>query len=123
MEYTSALYSGTFNLMMANSKNSANKYTEEMRDTQKSLDEVLHNRPWFNGDEFSMIDIFAAPYFVRVDFFKKNFNIDILEGHANLQEWSKRLLARKSVKDSIIKDFDNIMVNRMVENKSYLTNG
>ncbi len=123
MEYTSALYGGTFNLMMAKSKNSADKYIQEMRNTQKSLDEVKHNRPWFNGEEFSMADMFAAPYFVRVEFFRQHFNINILEGSANLQDWSDRLIARKSVKDSIVKGFDNIMIERMVENKSYLVNG
>ncbi|MGK0270908.1 MAG: glutathione S-transferase [Cocleimonas sp.] len=123
MEYTSSLYGGTFNLMMAKSKGSADKFVKEMRETQKSLDEVKKNRPWFNGDEFSMADIFAAPYFVRAEFFKKNFNIDLLDGNTNLQDWSDRLLARKSVKNSIVKGFENIMVERMVENKSFLVTG
>ena len=122
MEYTSPLYSGTFNLMMAKSKGSADKFIEQMRETQKSLDEVKQNMPWFNGENFSMADIFAAPYFVRVDFFKRNFKVDILEGCANLQDWSDRILVRQSVQDSLVKDFDNIMVTRMVENKSYLVN-
>ena len=103
MEYTNPLYSGTFNLMMAKSKGSSEKFIKEMRSTQMKLDKANQNRPWFNGDEFSMVDMFAAPYFVRVDFFKRNFNVDILEGCANLQDWSERLLARKSVKDSIVK--------------------
>jgi len=123
MEYTSLLYSGTFNLMMALTKEDADKHIEKMRTTQKSLGQIKQNRPWFNGDNFSMIDIFAAPYFVRVEFFKKHFNVDILDGFVNLQDWSERLLARKSVQDSIVKGFDEIMVNRMVENKSYLVNG
>ena len=123
MEYTTPLYSGTFNLMMAKSKGSADKFIEEMRETQKSLNEVKQNNPWFNGDEFSLVDIFVAPYFVRVDFFKKNFNVDILQGCDNLQAWSDHLLARKSVKKSIVKDFENLMVQRMADNKSYLVNG
>lgn len=120
MEFTSLLYGDIFKLMMAKSKGSADKFIKEMQDTQKSLDEVKQNRPWFNGNEFSMADIFAAPYFVRVEFFKKNFNVDILEGFTNLQDWSKRVLARKSVQDSIIKGFDNLMKDSMVENKSFL---
>jgi len=122
MEYTSPLYGGTFNLMMAKSKGSADKYINNMRDTQKSLDEIKQNRPWFNGDDFSMIDIFSAPYFVRTEFFKRNFEVDILDGFSNLQDWSERVLARKSVQDSIVDGFDEIMVNRMVENESYLVN-
>lgn len=122
MEYTSSLYGGTFNLVMATNKEDADKYIEEMRTTQKSLDEVKQNKPWFNGDDFSMIDIFAAPYFVRVEFFKKHFNVDILDGFANLQDWSERLLARQSVQDSIVEGFDQIMLDRMAKNESYLVN-
>ena len=79
------------------------------------------NKPWFNGDDFSIIDIFAAPYFIRVEFFKKHFKVGILDGFENLQKWSDRLLARPSVQNSIVKGFDKIMLDRMIDNKSYLS--
>lgn len=120
MEYTSPLYGNTFDLLMAKSKNSAEKYIQTMRDTQKSLDDIKQNKPWFNGDSFSLADIFAAPYFVRTAFFKKHFDVDILDGFTNLQDWSERLLSRKSVQDSIVEGFDQIMLDRMTQNKSYL---
>lgn len=122
MEYTSGLYGGTFNLMMAKTKEDADKYIERMRTDQKSLDEVMQNKPWFNGEDFSMIDIFAAPYFVRTAFFKDNFGVDILDGFDNLKAWSERLNTRKSVRDSIVEGFNQIMLDRMGENESYLSN-
>ena len=81
---------------------------------------MMTNTPWFNGDDFSMMDVYAAPYFIRVEFYKKHFKLDILDGFENLQGWSDRVLARPSVQKSIVKDFDMIMLKRMVENKSYL---
>ena len=122
MEYTSPLYGGTFNLLMATTKADADMHIEDMRNTQESLDEVMQNKPWFNGEDFSMIDIFAAPYFVRAQFFKKHFKVDILEGFENLQGWSERVLSRKSVQDSIVDGFDEIMLKRMNSNQSYLIN-
>jgi len=121
MEYTSSLYASTFNLRMTTSKKEADALIEEMRTTQKSLNDVKQNKPWFNGDDFSMIDIFAAPYFIRAEFFKTHFDIDILKGFANLQDWSERLLARQSVQDSIIEGFDQIILDKMKKNGSYLT--
>ncbi len=120
MEFTSPLYGGTFNFMMSTSKEDAAKHVSFMLNTQKSLNDVMVKKPWFNGDDFSIIDIFAAPYFVRVEFFKKHFKVDILDGFDNLQEWSDRLLARPSVQNSIVKGFDKIMLDRMIENKSFL---
>ena len=123
MEYTSPLYGGTFNLLMATNKADAVKHIDFMRFTQKGLDNVMQNTPWFNGDDFSMMDIFAAPYFVRLEFYKKNFELDILDGCENLKAWSERLLERPSVRNSIVKDFGEVMLKRMVENKSYLVTG
>lgn len=123
MEYTSPLYGGTFNFMMSTNKADAAKHVSFMLNTQKSVNDVMLNKPWFNGDHFSLIDIFAAPYFVRVEFFKKHFKVDILDGFDNLQEWSDRLLARPSVQKSIVEGFDKIMLDRMVENKSFLVTG
>jgi len=122
MEYTSALYGGTFDLMMAETKEAADASIAEMRRVQKSLNDVKQNQPWFNGDHISMADIFAAPYFVRTKFYKSNFDIDILEGAENLQAWSDGLLDRPSVQSSIIEGFDQIMLDRMIDNKSYLVN-
>lgn len=120
MEYTSSLYGGTFNLMMAKDKASVDKHIEAMRNTQKSLNDVKQNSPWFNGNDFAMIDIFAAPYFIRAEFFKKHFDVDLLEGYTNLQDWSESVLARESVQKSKVEGFDQIMLDRMAENKSYL---
>ena len=123
MEFTSPLYGSTFNLMMATNKDDAIKHIDFMRFTQKNLDTAMTNKPWFNGSDFSIMDIYAAPYFVRVDFYKQHFNLDILDGFDNLQAWSKEILARPSVQKSKVEDFDMTMMKRMVENKSYLIEG
>ena len=122
MEYTSPLYSDTFNLMMAKSKGSTDKFIDSMKNTLAGLEKAKQNKPWFNGYAFSLADISAAPFFVRVAFFKRHFNIDVLEGFENLQAWSKDLLARQTVIDSIVEGFDEIMIGRMKANGSYLVN-
>jgi len=122
MEYTSPLYSDTFNLMMAKSKDSADKYIDSMKKTLAGLEKAKQNKPWFNGEAFSLADISAAPFFVRAAFFKRHFNVDVLEGFDNLQAWSKDLLARQTVIDSIVEGFDEIMTGRMKANGSFLVN-
>ena len=37
-------------------------------------------QPWFNGDDFSLVDIAAADFFVRVAFFKEYCSLDLLDG-------------------------------------------
>ena len=122
MEYTTPLYSDTFNLLMAKSKGSADKFTDSMKKTLAGLDKAKQNKPWFNGEAFSLTDISAAPFFVRAAFFKRHFDVDVLEGYENLQAWSRDLLARQTVIDSIVEGFDEIMIGRMKANGSYLVN-
>jgi len=120
IEYTSPLYMGTFNLLMAKTKEDADKALEEMDKNLAGLSEAKQNNPWFNGEDFSLIDVAAAPFFVRAAFFKEHFDLDLLEKHAGLQQWSDLLLARQTVIDSKVEGFDTMLLKRMESNESYL---
>lgn len=120
IEYTSSLYMGTFNLLMAKSEDDANKVMEEIRSNLERLDQAKGNDGWFNGENFSLVDIAAAPFFVRAEFFKNHFKVDLLDCFENLQTWSDQLLARPSVKASIVNGFEDMLIARMKSNESYL---
>ncbi len=120
MEYTTPLYMGSFNLLMAKTKEDADAAMSEMNKQLAGLGSAKQNAPWFNGEDFSLMDIAAAPFFVRANFFKTHGNVDLLENFPNMQKWSDDLLARQSVKDSIVEGFDEMLVKRMESNGSYL---
>jgi len=120
MEYTSPMNMSFFNMIMTKDKEEGGRVKEEFIQQLAGLDKVASNAPWFNGDDFSMVDISAAPVFTRLDFLKKNFDLDLLDGFSNLQRWSKELIARKSVADSMIEDFDTLMIARLKDKGSWL---
>ena len=66
--------------------------------------------PYFRGERFSLLDAAYAPLFMR---------FELLSGHrqelsevmpARLQGWSRALLARDSVQDSVVGDFGDRFV-------------
>jgi glutathione S-transferase len=120
MEYTSPLYMGFFGLIMSKDKEGADTAREELEKNLLGLSSAKTQAPWFNGDEFSLVDIAAAPFFVRALFVKNNTGIDLLKGHDSLQEWSDKLLVRQSVIDSTVEGFDDMMLMRMEKMGSYL---
>ncbi|HFC93659.1 MAG TPA: glutathione S-transferase family protein [Leucothrix mucor] len=120
MEFTSPLYMAFFKLMMSKTKKAG---AEVIIDTNKqlaTLDKIKVNAPWFNGDDFSMMDISIAPLFMRLAFLKKHYNLDLLDGRNNLQAWSDKLLARESVINSVVDDFEDILLMRIKGAESFL---
>jgi glutathione S-transferase len=120
MEYTSPMNMSFFNMIMTKDKEEGGKVKEEFIQQLAGLDKVATNTPWFNGNDFSMVDISAAPVFTRLAFLKQNFDLDLLDGFSNLQRWSKELIARKSVAESMIEDFDELMTARLKDSGSWL---
>lgn len=120
MEYTSPLYMGTFNIIMAKKKEDMEKAIEEFSKNLAGLEKVKKNSPWFNGDAFSMMDISVAPIFTRTAFIKDHCNLDLLNDYPALQDWSNELLDRQTVKDSIVEGFDDLLLARMKASDSYI---
>lgn len=120
MEYISALNMYFFQLIMAKDKEAGNIAKDELLQQFKGLEEKAVIKPWFNGEVFSMVDISVAPIFVRLAFIKNSFDIDLLDGLPNCQQWSELLLSRKSVIESVVEKFDNILLDRLKTNESWL---
>jgi len=120
IEFTSPLYMGTFNLMMAKTQEEVDAAIEDMNDKLATLEAEKKNQPWFNGEDFSLVDIAMAPYFVRANFYKEHFNLDLLKDFPKMQAWSEALLARPTVADSVVEGFDKMLLGRMQSNESFL---
>ncbi|GAA0423053.1 glutathione S-transferase family protein [Cocleimonas flava] len=121
IEYSSGLYSGTFQLLMAKTKEDADKVIAEMIKNLEGFQKAKQAEPWFNGEAFSLVDIASAPFFIRAEFFKTHFQVDVLKDFPVLQQWSALVRERQSVKDSIVDGFEELLKKRMVANESYLT--
>lgn len=120
MEFTSPMYMDTFNIMMAADKESSDVAIEALNKNLAGLDKAMENTPWFNGADFSLMDISAAPLFTRLAFYKKHCDLDLLKAFPKLQAWSDGLLARETVTESIVEGFDGMLLMRMGKIGTYI---
>ncbi len=121
MEFSSPLYMAFFKLMMSKTKEAGAEVLLETNKQLDTLDKIKVNAPWFNGDNFSMVDISIAPLLMRLAFLKKHFNLDLLDGKPQLQAWSTAILARDSVINSVVDEFEDILLMRIKGAESFLT--
>ena len=121
MEFTSPLYMAFFKIMMSKTKEEGAKVVLEANKQLETLERIKIQTPWFNGEQFSMVDISVAPLFMRLDFLKQHFALDLLDGKPNLQAWSDKLLARKTIINSVVDGFEDILMMRIKGAESFLT--
>ena len=120
MEFTSPLYMAFFKIMMSKTKEAGAEVILEANKQLDTLEKIKIQAPWFNGDNFSMMDISVAPLFVRLAFLKKHFALDLLDGKPKLQAWSDKLLARETVTHSVVEGFDDMLMMRIKGAGSFL---
>lgn len=120
MEYTSPMNMSFFQMIMAKENEAGEKAKESLLGQLAGLEKVAVNTPWFNGEDFSMMDISIAPVFTRLAFLKNHLGMDLLEGFPRLQLWSERLITRETVVESVVDDFDEILLGRVKGNESWI---
>lgn len=81
----------------------------DLRDLNAALDELEEalsdHKPYFHGDNISMIDIACAPAFYRLHCLKEDYEIDLLSDHSKLDAWSQRVCDDPCVREVLDKGY------------------
>ena len=113
IEYLSTLFMNQFRLIMAKDKVSFEQEREALIEGLARLEEQLaDDGPWFAGVRFSLVDTAGAPLMMRTRTLDRNFSTELLKEYPKLQRWSDALLARESVRLSVVEDFESLSIER-----------
>ncbi len=85
------------------------------------LEEQISNGKYFNSDVFSLVDTSYAPLFMRLDLMDKMHKLDLFNDYPKIKNWSNNLLARDSVKDSVVEDFEELYNQFIKKSDGYIT--
>lgn len=107
IEFASTLIMCQFNMVMAQEQEACDKAEQELRGKLALLNEQLVG-PFFNGEEFSMVDAAYAPLFMRMALLEQWCPMGLLEGMPKMQTWSESLLARPSVQNSVVEELPQL---------------
>ncbi len=98
IERASKIIFSTHHMYLAKDNNTFNEKKRLVDAKLTHLETEIINKPYFNGEQFSMVDAAYAPYFRRLECLNKLCRIDLLKPYTNLQTWAEKLLSRSSVK-------------------------
>ena len=70
--------------------------------------------PFFNGSEFSLIDASYAPSLFRFTLFDRVYPIGLIENYPLARAWRDALIARPSVINAVVPDFEDYWRERLV---------
>jgi glutathione S-transferase len=77
--------------------------------------------PWFDGENFSLVDAVFSPVFRYFDVFDEIADFGILAGKPKLKRWRKVLTARPSVRSAVSADYPALLRAFLDRRNSWLS--
>lgn len=104
IEFSSSLFFCQYNMVMAKEKPACDNAQQELREKLAQV-EAQVSGPWFNGEQFNLVDAAFAPLFMRIAELEHWRPQHLLADLPKVVSWSARLLSRPSVQRSVVSDF------------------
>ena len=109
IEFGNDILSTTFDFYTTEDEKRFKHLTNTLIDRFEVLEEEISGGPYFNGEDFSMIDAVFAPVFRYHDRIAKYKDFGFFEDAPLIKAWGERLLKRTSVIQSVPKSYDEDM--------------
>lgn len=115
IEFASGLLSGQYTLTMVAADDAAfTTQRDELRTRLTQLEQQVRG-PLFNGADFALVDAAFAPFFLRLQLLEGWHPLGLMQELPQVQEWSRRLLQRPAVRDSVVEEFAELYRNHIKE--------
>jgi len=83
------------------------------------LENMLGEGPFFNGDEFSLVDIAYAPLFMRTNILNLSEDLYPAEKYPGISQWAEQLLSIAVLTESVVPDFESLFKGHLVKKAPY----
>jgi len=119
IEFASELIGSWYLLSIAKTEETFEIQEADLHKKLSQLEAQLKSSPFFNGDAFCLIDAAFAPALIRLDFTERHANLGLFEGLPKIQTWLQNLMARESVTNSILDQFDTRSLDYIKSTNGY----
>ena len=120
MEFSNGILASTFGLIFSQDQQSFDLKKAEIVGKLKILDANLKFNPYFDGDQYSMVDICLASAFKPLTFIDKKFTLELFDLHKNVATYVEGAVTRGSVHKSLSSDYEDVFKKFIEKKKSHL---
>ena len=120
MEFSNGILASTFGLIFSQDQQSFDLKKAEIVGKLKILDANLKFNPYFDGDQYSMVDICLASAFKPLTFIDKKFTLELFDLHKNVATYVEGAVTRGSVHKSLSGDYEDVFKKFIEKKKSHL---
>lgn len=122
VEFCSELLGAQYRMVVAADQQ---KFEQNLAQIKQGLERVngvlAKEEPFFAGSQFSLIDSAYAPLFMRMEILERVFGIDFGKSE-RVQAWQNGLLAKESVKTSVVDNFEEVFMMFVKRQDGYMVN-
>ena len=105
MEFATAAMGDAWGMINSPDKEGFAHKASELRGKLIKLDSALVAGPYFEGAEFSMVDVVMAPIFRFFEVLNSSAQNIVLEGLPRVDAWRQSLMTRPSVRQAVSADY------------------
>ena len=109
----------TFQLMVAPDKQSYDAIVADLSASLSQVENALVQEPYFNGENFSLIDAAYAPIFIRLDVFEALLGLQITDKLPKIHAWREKLLAMPEVQQARVPELPDLFRQLIVSRNAY----
>jgi len=122
IEFASVLLGHTYRIMTTEDESTYKQEKQELLDKFKQLEAQLAQGPYFNGQQFNLIDCAFAPLFKHIATINKSHALDLYNNNPKLDTWQSALLSRPAVQSSVVEDYDALYTAYLQQANGYVIN-
>ena len=119
IEFCSDAMMNCFRMMMTDNEDDFRTFRDKLTSQLEQLEQQVTG-PYYAGENFSLIDTAFAPMMMRLSLLEKWGMKPMLPNYPSLEVWTKHLLDRPSVKNSVVDDFECLSKDRFQNSESHL---
>ncbi len=108
--FGSAMIMDISGIMHADSEEKYEKKLAALTNKFGWLEGILETGPYFNGSDISLVDCAYAPLFLRMQILGLDESLLSGRGCKKVRQWSDTLLAMDCVKNSVVPDFEDLLI-------------
>jgi glutathione S-transferase len=122
IEFSNNISLYTFELTIKEKKNDFENILEELLKGFDLVEDYLNAKPFFNGEQFSLVDSSYAPIFQRLEFLAQIYKpIISSERHPKLVKWKDGLLSLNAVKRSTVEEIQSLYYQLLWTRQGYIS--